>query len=298
MQVRPQRYRTLHEVTDLFTKSHRLIHKDMNPSTGDRIVHKDTDSSTEIWIRPLDTRSSTKIQICPLSYWSVSWDTNPLSWRRHFLPRRKQWNVWCQQLNFKAFRMYSHCLRRYVKPVKVSVRCKLFIYNMLKGCTWTYYDNIMGISLSHSYVNLIPSWKWINMSLSQQYTSCRQSKINSFLCCIERRMYCVMRVACLFGTCYNVICVCVNFACLIVRKLSHAQASAEWHSVTGMRIKQQIQRTKRWGFEKAEEPVWTTWWAFRRPRQTSRSEPLYVGVGNDEFLSNVCVFSCSVVKSK
>ena len=48
MQVRPQRYRTLHEVTDLFTKSHRLIHKDMNPSTGDRIVHKDTDSSTEI----------------------------------------------------------------------------------------------------------------------------------------------------------------------------------------------------------------------------------------------------------
>ena len=168
MQVSPHRHRTLHKITDLSTdQRYRSIHRDMNPSTRDKIVHKDTYSSTEIWIRPLDTRSSTKIQICSLDTRSVSWDTNPSSWRRHFLSRRKQWNVWCQQLNFKAFRKYSHCLRRYVKPVKVSVRCKLFIYNMLKGCTWTCYDNIIGVSLSHSYVNLISSWKWINMSLSQ-----------------------------------------------------------------------------------------------------------------------------------
>jgi len=177
-----------------------------------RTLHKITDLSTEIWIRPLDTRSSTKIQICPLSYWSGSWDTNPPSWRRHFFFRRKQWNVWCPQPNFKAFRMYSHCLRRYVKPFKVSVRCKLFIYNMLKGCTCTYYDNIMGVSVSHSYLNLIPSWKWIDMLLSQQYASCCQIKNKSFLCCIIGRMCCVMRVSCLCRPCYAVIFVCANFA--------------------------------------------------------------------------------------
>jgi len=204
--------------------------------------------------------------------------------------------------------MYSHRLRRYVKPFKVSVKCKLLIYktnypsdsvsNMLKGCTWTYYADIIRVSVSHSYVILISSWKWIDMLLSQQYTSCHQIKNKSFLCCVLRKMCCVMRVSCPCRTCYTVVCVCVNFACLSVRGLSHAQASAEWHSVTGMRIKQQIQCTKRWAFEKAEEPVWMTWWAFRLPRQTSRSEHLCVGVWNDEFLSNVCVCSCSVINLK
>ena len=136
------------------------------------------------------------------------------------------------------------------------------------------------------------------MLLSPQYTSCHQIKNKSFLCCVIRKMCCVMRVSFLYMICYTVVCVCVNFACLSVRGLSHAQASAEWHSVTGMRIKQQIQRTKRWASEIAEEPVWMTWWAFRPPRQTSRSEHLCVGVWNDEFLSNVCVCWFSVINVK
>jgi len=44
VQVRPQRYRILHEVTDLSTRyRYRFIHGDMNPSTRCKIVHKDTD---------------------------------------------------------------------------------------------------------------------------------------------------------------------------------------------------------------------------------------------------------------
>ena len=59
MQVRPHRYRILHEVTDLSTKGrYRFIHRDMNPSTRYKIVHKDTDLST-------------KLLICPLRYESV-----------------------------------------------------------------------------------------------------------------------------------------------------------------------------------------------------------------------------------
>ena len=40
-----------------------------------------------------------------------------------------------------------------------------------------------------------------------------------------RKMCCVMRVSCLCRPCYTVIFVCANFAHLIVRGLSHAQAS-------------------------------------------------------------------------
>ena len=138
----------------------------------------------------------------------------------------------------------------------------LFIKNcqtFFLGCTWTYCDNIVRLSLSHPYVNLLPSWKWINLSLSQQYANCRQIGNESFLCDILRKMCCVMRVSCLCRTCYTVICVCVNFASLSVRGLSHAQASAEWHSVTGMRIQPQNQYKQRWVSEKAEESVWMTW---------------------------------------
>ena len=75
----------------------------MNPSTRYKIVHIDTDLST-------------KLLICLLKYKSVFVNT-----------------AFClldQKLNFKAFRMDSHRLRRYDKPFKVSVECKFLYYEI------------------------------------------------------------------------------------------------------------------------------------------------------------------------
>jgi len=168
--------------------------------------------------------------------------------------------------------MDSHRLRRYVKPFKVSVKCKLFIYktnypsdsvsNMLKGCTWTYYDDIIRVSLSHSYVNPIPSWKWIDMSLSQQYANCRQIRNKSFVCYIWEK--CVLWCVCH---------VCVGLVMLWFLYVQTSRIDTHWR-----RRKKSIEREDRdrkmpaWEsncqisacndslkFEDAVTPLWMTW---------------------------------------